>query len=113
MISVIVGLLLAVARMSKPPASWLATLYVNIFRGIPALVSVIWVYYGWSLFLGVNFSVFEAGVLALVLLYSAFISEIYRAALEGIPGGQREAGPALGMDPPPGVCPGGVPPAAK
>jgi His/Glu/Gln/Arg/opine family amino acid ABC transporter permease subunit len=98
-ISVVVGLLLAVARMSKPPTSWLAALYVNIFRGIPALVSVIWVYYGWSLLLGINFTVFEAGVLALVLLYSAFISELYRAALEAIPGGQREAGLALGMHP--------------
>ncbi len=98
-ISVIVGLLLAMARMSRPPLSWLATIYVNVFRGIPALVSVIWVYFGISLVLGINFSVFQAGVIALVLLYGAFISEIYRAALQAIPKGQREAGLALGMHP--------------
>jgi His/Glu/Gln/Arg/opine family amino acid ABC transporter permease subunit len=98
-ISVLVGLVLALARMSKPPVSWLATVYVNIFRGVPALVSVIWVYFGVSLLLGINFTVFQAGVIALVLLYSAFISEIYRAALQAIPGGQREAGLALGMQP--------------
>jgi His/Glu/Gln/Arg/opine family amino acid ABC transporter permease subunit len=96
-LSVVVGLLLAVARMSKPPLSWLAAIYVNVFRGVPALVSVIWVYFGWSLILGISFTVFQAGVIALVLLYGAFISEIYRAALQAIPGGQREAGLALGM----------------
>jgi polar amino acid transport system permease protein len=98
-ISVAVGLLLALARMSRPPLSWLAGIYVNIFRGVPALVSVIWVYFGWSLILGISFTVFQAGVIALVLLYGAFISEIYRAALEAIPRGQREAGLALGMHP--------------
>lgn len=98
-LSVLVGILLALARMSKGPVSWLAVAYVNIFRGVPALVSVIWVYFGWSLLLGINFTVFQAGVIALVLLYSAFIAEIYRSALEAIPRGQREAGLAVGMTP--------------
>ena len=73
--------------------------YINIFRGVPALVSVIWVYFGWSLVLGISFTVFQAAVIALVALYGAFIAEIYRAALEAIPRGQREAGLALGMTP--------------
>jgi His/Glu/Gln/Arg/opine family amino acid ABC transporter permease subunit len=98
-ISVIVGLLLALARMSKPPLSWLGAAYINVFRGVPALVSVIWVYFGWSLLLGINFTVFQAAVIALVALYGAFIAEIYRAALEAIPRGQREAGLAVGMTP--------------
>ena len=96
-ISVVVGIVLALGRMSKPPVSWLATLWVNVFRGIPALVSVLWVYFGWSLLLGINLTVFEAGVVALVLLYGAFIAEIYRSALEAVPKGQREAGLAVGM----------------
>lgn len=98
-LSVIVGLVLALARMSKPPFSWLAMIYVNVFRGVPALVSVLWVYFGISLLLGINFTVFQAAVIALVLLYGAFISEIYRAALQAIPRGQREAGLAVGMHP--------------
>jgi His/Glu/Gln/Arg/opine family amino acid ABC transporter permease subunit len=98
-ISVAVGLILALARMSKPPVSWAAAAYINVFRGVPALVSVIWVYFGWSLLFGINFTVFQAGVIALVLLYGAFISEIYRAALVAIPRGQREAGLACGMHP--------------
>jgi His/Glu/Gln/Arg/opine family amino acid ABC transporter permease subunit len=98
-LSIIAGILLAAARMSKGPISWLGVAYINIFRGIPALVSVIWVYFGWSLVLGISFTVFQAAVIALVALYSAFIAEIYRSALEAIPRGQREAGLALGMSP--------------
>jgi len=96
-LSVFVGLLLALARMSRPPLTWGAAVYVNVFRGMPALVTVLWVYFGLSIFIGVNFTVFQAGVIALTLLYGAFISEIYRAALEAIPRGQREAGMALGL----------------
>jgi His/Glu/Gln/Arg/opine family amino acid ABC transporter permease subunit len=98
-LSTFVGLLLAMLRMSKPPVTWLAAIYINVFRGIPALVSVLWVYFGLSLLLGINFSVLWAGVIALTLLYSAFIAEIYRAALQSIPKGQGEAGLALGMRP--------------
>lgn len=98
-LSVVIGLLLAVARMNRPPLSWLAAIYVNVFRGLPALVTVIWVYFGLSELFGINFTVFQAGVIALTLLYSAFISEIYRAALMSIHRGQREAGLALGMRP--------------
>jgi His/Glu/Gln/Arg/opine family amino acid ABC transporter permease subunit len=98
-LSVIFGLLLALMRLSRAPVTWIGTIYVNIFRGVPALVSVIWVYFGLSLAVGIEFSTFQAGVIALTLLYSAFIAEIYRSALEAIPNGQREAGLALGMHP--------------
>lgn len=93
------GILLALARMGKAPVSWFAAGYINVFRGVPALVSVLWVYFGLSLVVGINLTVFQAGVIALALLYSAFIAEIYRAALDAIPRGQREAGLAVGMTP--------------
>jgi His/Glu/Gln/Arg/opine family amino acid ABC transporter permease subunit len=96
-ISVFVGLALAVMRMSKAPLTWIAWLYINIFRGMPALVTGLWVFFGVSLVLGVNFSTFQAGVITLSLLYSAFIAEIYRSALAAVPSGHREAGQALGM----------------
>jgi His/Glu/Gln/Arg/opine family amino acid ABC transporter permease subunit len=99
LISVVGGLLLAVLRMARRPFSWIALIYINIFRGVPALVSVIWVYFGVALLLGVNFSVFQAGVIALSLLYSAFLAEIFRAALSAVPPGHREAGQALGLRP--------------
>jgi len=96
-ISVAVGLILALGRMSRTPLRWLAALWVNVFRGVPALVSVLWVYFGWSLLLGINLTPFESGVVALVLLYGAFHAEIYRSAFEAVPRGQREAGLALGL----------------
>jgi len=96
-ISVVVGLLLALARMSRPPLTWLAAAYINVFRGVPVIVTALWVFFGVSEATGLNFSVFVAGVASLALLYSAFISEIYRSALEAVPRGQREAGLALGM----------------
>lgn len=96
-ISLAVGLLLAVLRLSRPPISWIATTYINVFRGVPALVSVVWVYFGLAFLLGINFTVFQAGVIALSLLYSAFLAEIFRSALSAVPHGHREAGLALGM----------------
>jgi His/Glu/Gln/Arg/opine family amino acid ABC transporter permease subunit len=98
-LSIIIGLFLALLRMGPKPWSWVGATYVNVFRGVPALVSVIWVYFGLSLLLGIEFTVFQAGVIALTLLYSAFIAEIYRSALIAVPRGQREAGLALGMRP--------------
>ena len=98
-ISLVAGLLLALVRLSRAPFTWFAAIYINVFRGIPALVSVIWVYFGISLLLGISFSVFQAGVIALSLLYSAFMAEIFRSALGAIPKGHREAGQALGMRP--------------
>lgn len=97
-LSLFLGLVFALAKMSRfAILRGTSTVYVNIFRGIPALVSVIWVYFGWSLLFGHNFSVYQAGVIALTLLYSAFFSEIFRSALQAIHKGQREAGMALGM----------------
>ena len=96
-LSAVIGMVLAMARTARQPIAFFASAYVNIFRGVPALVSVIWVYFGWSLLFGRNFTVFQAGVIALTLLYSAFLSEIFRSAFGAIPKGQREAGLALGM----------------
>lgn len=96
-ISTVAGLGLAMLRMGRAPLSWIAAVYINVFRGMPALVTVIWIYFGVSLLLGVNFTVFQAGVIALSLLYSAFMAEIFRAALQAVPHGHREAGLALGM----------------
>ena len=97
LISVVIGLVLAVMRTAPKPLSWIATAYINIFRGVPALVSVIWVYFGVALLLGIRFTVFQAGVIALSLLYSAFFAEIFRSALQAVPVGHTEAGWALGM----------------
>lgn len=96
-IALVGGLGLALLRSAPKPFNWLALAYINIFRGVPALVSVIWVYFGLALLLGIKFTVFQAGVIALSLLYSAFFAEIFRSALSAVPKGHTEAGWALGM----------------
>jgi len=98
LLSLVVGLIFALMKMSRYMIlRGIASTYINVFRGIPALVSVIWVYFGWSLLTGYNFTVYQAGVIALTLLYSSFFAEIFRSALEAVHKGQREAGFALGM----------------
>lgn len=97
LVSVVAGLGLAMVRLGKAPFTWIAAIYINVFRGMPALVTVIWIYFGVSLVVGINFTVFQAGVIALSLLYSAFMAEIFRSALQAVPPGHREAGQALGM----------------
>lgn len=96
-VSLVGGMLVALLRMARAPFSWIGATYVNVFRGVPALVSVIWVYFGVSLAFGIDFNVFQAGVIALSLLYSAFFAEIFRSAISAVPPGLREAGLALGM----------------
>jgi len=98
-LSIALGMVLAMWRMAPRRYSWPAAIYINVFRGVPPLVSVIWVYFGWALVLNIQLDVFEASVVALVLLYSAFLAEIFRAALTAIPKGQREAGLSLGFRP--------------
>lgn len=96
--SFVLGLILAQMKMSRYVIlRGFSSAWINIFRGIPALVTVVWVYFGWSLLFGYNFTVYQAGVIALTLLYSSFFAEIFRSALEALPKGQREAGLALGM----------------
>lgn len=96
-LAVAIGLIIALMRMTPGPLSWIAWLYINVFRGLPALVTALWVYFGLSLAIGINFTSFQAGVITLTALYSAYIAEIYRSALLAVPRGHKEAGQALGM----------------
>jgi His/Glu/Gln/Arg/opine family amino acid ABC transporter permease subunit len=92
------GLPIALARMSRiKPLSWLASIYINIVRGIPLLILIIWVYFGLAIWIDVTFSAFEAGIISLTVLHTAWMAEIYRAGLQAVPKGQREAAASLGM----------------
>ena len=97
-ISVIVGLLVALPAISRIRALRAASrLYVEIFRSIPMLVMVLWVYYGVPVLFDVRMGVFVAGVVALALCDSAFEAEIFRAGIQSIDHGQHEAADALGL----------------
>jgi polar amino acid transport system substrate-binding protein len=108
LLAIALGLPLALARLYGPaPLRWLATLYVEIFRGIPVLFVLYFLYFGlagisqqYDLPIDLTLSAFWAAILGFGLNYAAYESEIYRAGISSIPGGQWEAAAALGMSGP-------------
>ena len=98
LISVVMGLLLAVSLLSPYKAlRWLARSYVECFRAIPLLVLLLWVYYGLPVVSGLQFGAFAAGVMSLALSDAAFEAEVFRAGLQSVAKGQREAAETLGL----------------
>ena len=98
LLSILLGLLVALLTLTKH--SYLKKVnrvYVEIFRSIPILVMLLWVYYGLPPALGIRLDVFWAGVLALALCDSAFEAEIFRAGIQSIERGQHDAANSLGL----------------
>jgi len=94
---IVVGLGLALARLyGVAPVYWLATVYINFFRGTPILVQLFMVYYGLPS-LGLELEPFVAGVLALGLNTSAYQAEYFRGAIQSLPMGQMLAARSIGM----------------
>jgi His/Glu/Gln/Arg/opine family amino acid ABC transporter permease subunit len=97
-LSLVIGLAIAIIRIQKQPIlRWLAIGFIDVFRAVPLLVLLIWLYYGVTILTGLDFSALQAGVLGLGLLYGANLAEVFRAGLEAVPAGQREAALTLGL----------------
>jgi polar amino acid transport system permease protein len=93
----VLGLILALLRVSKHRAMrWPAAAYTEIFKNVPLLAIIFVTYFGLAS-VGLRLGVFEAGSLSLVVFYAAYLSEIFRAAIAGVHGGQQEAAEALGL----------------
>jgi polar amino acid transport system permease protein len=87
----------ALGRLSKfPPVYALATFYVSLIRGTPLLLQIVFFFLALPQ-LGIKLSGLSAGVLALGINYGAYMSEIFRAGIQAISIGQREAALAIGM----------------
>jgi polar amino acid transport system permease protein len=87
----------ALGRLSRnAPIYAIATLYVSLVRGTPLIVQIIFVYLALPQF-GLVFDPLLCGIFALSFNYGAYLTEIFRAGIEAIPRGQREAAAALGM----------------
>ncbi len=99
----ILGLLIALSRDQKSPAMFplrlLGIVYTDIFRGVPVILTVFLIGFGipglglsrpWN-------SPYIWGSLALVLTYSAYVSEIIRSGIESVHESQRSAGKSLGL----------------
>ncbi|RNM09241.1 amino acid ABC transporter permease, partial [Dickeya undicola] len=92
------GILLAVARIS--PFPWLnrpATCIVYLVRGVPLLMFIFWVYFFAPALIGHAISGFSTMLITLVIYEGAYISEIVRAGIQGLPKGQMEASRAVGL----------------
>ena len=97
-VSVVLGVTLALAALSTSrPLRMISRTYVEVFRAIPLLVLLLWVYYGLPMVTGLQFGAFAAGVISLALSDAAFESEIFRAGIQSVAKGQREAAQTLGL----------------
>ena len=99
LISVIVGLLIALPGLSsKPHYRAINRMYVEVVRAVPILVLILWVYYGLPQLTGLTLNVFWAGVFALALSDSAFQAEIFRGGIQSIGRGQYEAAQSISLN---------------
>lgn len=93
------GLVMTFGSMSKiPPIKWLVKVFVWIIRGTPLMLQIILIFYGPGL-LGIQIKLprMTAVIIAFIINYSCYFSEIFRGGIESIPKGQYEAGQVLGM----------------
>lgn len=101
LLGLLAGLVLALMRLSSvPPYRWFAMTYIEVFRGLPALLIFIFVGVGVPLaFPGTNVpgGVYGQAGLSLGLVAAAYMAETIRAGIEAVPRGQMEAARSLGM----------------
>jgi len=98
-LAMIIGLVVALPSLSENKfLSYFNIAYVEIVRAIPLLVLILWIYYGLPIMLGISFSPFVSGIIALTISESAFQAEIFRAGINSINKGQHEVAGSLGMD---------------
>ena len=98
-ISLIVGFLVAVPGFSKNKFLRIANrIYIEFFRAIPLLVLLLWIYYGLPVVFGLTIGAFAAGIISLSLSDSAFEAEIFRAGIQSISIGQKDAAKSIGLN---------------
>jgi polar amino acid transport system permease protein len=102
----IVGMIMAVFRVSNVRIlKAIASTYVEVVRGVPVLVWLLWIYFGLPVLfrdvLGMKearIAGFPAAVAAFTFAYGAYMTEIFRAGIQSISKGQMEASRSLGMN---------------
>ena len=72
-------------------------LYVQVMRGVPIYVMLLWVYFGIANIAGLTFTSIQAIILTLALTGSGYTTEIFRAGLSAVDGGQMEAARSIGL----------------
>ena len=106
LLGTILGTVMAMARMSRiKPLKWIATAYIEFFRGTPLMVQLMFIFYGLPM-IGVSFPEvsfipdfdrFAAGIVAMSLNSCAYVAEIIRSGIQAVDKGQMEAARSLGF----------------
>jgi polar amino acid transport system permease protein len=96
-VAVVLGLAVCLIRLHVRPLRWLAIAHIEFCRSTPIYVQLMWVNYVWPDLFGWPQDYFNAGWAALALQSSGYLAETFRAGIEGIARGQREAAYSLGM----------------
>lgn len=93
------GLPIALGSMSRfKPLRWISRAFVWVIRGTPLMLQIMVVFYVPGLVFGTPFRLrIIAVIIAFIINYAAYFSEIYRGGIESIPAGQYEAGQVLGL----------------
>jgi glutamine transport system permease protein len=104
LLGVVIGMVLGVGfGMLRLAPQWylrvLAVVYIEIFRGTPILVQVLFIFYGLPAIIGHPLDPLTAAVVAIAVNSGAYISEVVRGGVSSIDRGQREAGLSLGLGP--------------
>jgi len=102
LLSSVIGLLAGLGQISRITViNRAVTVYVEIIRGIPLMVQILFFYFGLSIIQGPDgkplFDAFGSAVVAMSVCYGAYMGEIFRAGIQSIPRGQMEAALALGL----------------
>ena len=93
----LLGLIAAVLRSFGPRGPpRIAQTYIELFRGTPVLITLMFIYFGVSYF-GYAIDVFAAGAIGLSVYQGAYIAEIFRSGIEAVPKGQWEVSQILGL----------------
>jgi len=96
----VVALPMAIIRIARPPVLTQITMaWIEFFRTTPPLVHIFWPYYVFPVVFDLHLSAVTVVILALAANTSAQMAEIFRAGLQAIPKGQREAAVVLGLSP--------------
>lgn len=93
-----IGIVIAVLSRSRFAAvRWTLRAIVEFIRSTPLLVQLFFLYYSLPMLTPISLSAFATGVVGLGLHYGAYMSEVYRSGIEGVPNGQWEAAKALNL----------------
>ncbi len=93
-----IGIIISLGRMTKNIfIRSISSVYVDVMRGIPLLILLIWFFYGLPMLIDFSFSPLFAGVACLSLKYSGYLAETFRAGIQAIEKGQSEASFSLGF----------------